>query len=189
MIAILGIVYCLGAYLIFIKFRLIKFNLFWQVVVGIVGFFGLLTILYGMNYTQPFSIGTTVSGLTTRIEARVPGRVTEVDVKDNSSVKKGDVLFRMDPQPYIDDLHHSEANYAQAQIKTSTAILQATQAVNAANAQVQGIKAEILATQAAISGGQLRTREEARPDTIPEVQIISVPTCHLRQLQGTARYS
>lgn len=151
MIAILGMVYCLGAYLVFVKFRLIKFNLFWQIMVGIVGFFGLLTILYGMNYTQPFSIGTTVSGLTTQIEARVPGKIIEVDVKDNVSVKKGDVLFRMDPQPYIDELHHSQAEYASAQIRTSTAILQAQQTLNAANAQVQGIKAEILATQASIS--------------------------------------
>jgi multidrug resistance efflux pump len=151
MIAILGIIYCLGAYLIFIKFRLIKFNLFWQVVVGIVGFFGLLTILYGMNYTQPFSIGTTVSGLTTQIEARVPGKVIEVDVKDNTSVKKGDVLFRMDPQPYSDELQKAKADYAAAQFKTSNAILQATQTVNAAIAQVQAVKAEIQATQASIS--------------------------------------
>ena len=90
MIAILGIIYCLGAYLVFIKFRLIRFTLFWQIVVGIVGFFGLLTILYSMNYTRPFSIGGTVSGLATQIEARVPGKVIEVNVKDNASVKKGD---------------------------------------------------------------------------------------------------
>jgi multidrug resistance efflux pump len=151
MIAILGIVYCLGAYLVFIKFHLIKFNLFWQLVVGIVGFFGLPTILYGMNYTQPFSIGTTVSGLTTQIEARVPGKVIEVDVKDNASVKKGEVLFRMDPQPYLDELQHAEASYAEAQLRTSTAILQNTQTVNAAKAQVQAIKAEVLGTQASIS--------------------------------------
>jgi multidrug resistance efflux pump len=154
MIAILGIIYCLGAYLVFIKFRLIKFTLFWQIVVGIVGFFGLLTILYGMNYTQPFSIGGTVSGLATQIEARVPGKVIEVNVKDNASVKKGDVLFRMDPQPYADELSHAQATYAEDQIKTSTAILQATQTVNAANAQVQAIKAEILATQSSIAAEQ-----------------------------------
>src|SRR5271170_478744 len=154
MIAILGMVYCLGAYLVFVKFRLIKFNLFWQIIVGIVGFFGLLTILYGMNYTQPFSIGTTVSGLTTQIEARVPGKVIEVEVKDNASVKKGDVLFKMDPQPYVDELHHAQASYAEAQIRTSTSILQATQTVNAANAQVQAVKAEILATQSTIAAEQ-----------------------------------
>jgi multidrug resistance efflux pump len=119
MIAILGIIYCFGAYLVFIKFRLLKFNVFWQIVVGLVGFFGLLTILYGMHYTQPFSIGTTVSGLTTQIEARVPGKVIEVDVRDNTSVKKGDVLFRMDPQPYSDDLQKATAVYAAAQPQTA----------------------------------------------------------------------
>jgi multidrug resistance efflux pump len=154
MIAILGIIYCLGAYLVFIKFRLLKFNLFWQVVVGVVGFFGLLTILYGMNYTQPFSIGSTVSGLTTQIEARVPGKVIEVFVKDNASVKKGDPLFRMDPQPYIDELHHAQASYAEAQLRTANAILQDTQTVNAANAQVQAIQAQIQATRATISAEQ-----------------------------------
>jgi multidrug resistance efflux pump len=107
-----------------------------------------------MNYTQPFSIGTTVSGLTTQIAARVPGKVIEVDVKDNVSVKKGEVLFRMDPQPYSDDLQRAAAVYAAAQISTANAILQATQAVNAATAQVQAVKAEIQATQAAISALQ-----------------------------------
>jgi multidrug resistance efflux pump len=151
MIAVLGIVYCLGAYLVFIKFRLLKFNLFWQIIVGVVGFFGLLTILYGMNFTQPFSIGGTVSGLTTQIEARVPGKVIEVNVTDNAAVKKGDVLFRMDPQPYEDELHHAQATYAEDTTRTSNAILQATQTVNAANAQVQGITAQIQATQATIN--------------------------------------
>ncbi len=147
-----------GAYLVFIKFHLIKFTLFWQVMAGLVGFFGLLTILYGANYTQPFSIGTTVSGLTTQIEARVPGKVIEVGVKDNASVKKGDVLFKMDPQPYVDELHHAEAAYAEAQIRTSTAILQTTQTVNAVTAQVQAIKAEIQATQVLHSSTAVRPR-------------------------------
>lgn len=74
-----------------------------------------------------------MSGLATPIEARVPGKVIEVNVKDNASVKKGDVLFRMDPQPYADELSHAQATYAEDQIQTSTAILQTTQTVNAAN--------------------------------------------------------
>jgi hypothetical protein len=60
----------------------------------------------------------------------------------------------MDPQPYLDELNHAEASYGEAQIRTSTAILQATQTVNAANAQVQAIKAEILGTQSSISAEQ-----------------------------------
>jgi hypothetical protein len=37
MIAILGIIYCLGAYLVFIKFRLIKFTLFGTSLSGLSG--------------------------------------------------------------------------------------------------------------------------------------------------------
>ena len=150
MIAFLAVVYCVGLYLVFIKFRLLPFNLLAQILVGGVGFIGLLVVLFGMNYTQPFSIGTTVSGLTTQIEARVPGKVIEVDVKDDSFVKKGEVLFRMDPQPYVDQLHHAQSAYAEAEIRTSTAILQTTQTVNSASAQVQAVEAQIKATQAAI---------------------------------------
>ena len=150
MIAFLAVVYCVGLYLVFIKFRVLPFNLLAQILVGAVGFIGLLVVLFGMNYTQPFSIGTTVSGLTTQIEARVPGKVTEVDVKDDSFVKKGEVLFRMDPQPYVDQLHHAQSAYAEAEIRTSTAILQTTQTVNSASAQVQAVEAQIKATQAAI---------------------------------------
>jgi len=150
MIAFLAVVYCVGLYLVFIKFRLLPFNLLAQVLVGAVGFIGLLVVLFGMNYTQPFSVGTTVSGLTTQIEARVPGRVIEVNVKDDSFVKKGQVLFKMDPQPYVDQLHHAQAAYAEAEIRTSTTIQQDTQRVNSATAQVNAVQAQIRATQAAI---------------------------------------
>ena len=154
MIAFLAAVYCIGLYLIFIKFRWLPFNLLAQVLVGAVGFIGLLIVLFGMNYTQPFSIGTTVSGVTTQIEARVPGKVIEVDVKDDRFVKKGDVLFKMDPQPYADQLQHAQASYAESEIRTSTAILQDTQTVNSATAQTQALQAEISATQAAIGATQ-----------------------------------
>jgi multidrug resistance efflux pump len=92
--------------------------------------------------------------VTTQIEARVPGKVIEVDVKDDRFVKKGDVLFRMDPQPYADQLHHAQAAYAESEIRTSTAILQDTQTVNSATAQTQALQAEISATQAAIGATQ-----------------------------------
>jgi multidrug resistance efflux pump len=56
----------------------------------------------------------------------------------------------MDPQPYVDQLHHAQSAYAEAEIRTSTAILQTTQTVNSASAQVQAVEAQIKATQAAI---------------------------------------
>lgn len=154
MIAFLALIYCIGLYLVFIKFRLLPFNLLAQICVALVGFFGLLIILFGMNFTQPFTIGATVSEFTTPVVARVPGRVVEVPVHNNSLVRKGEVLFRMDPQPYVDSYHAAEAGLSQADIQTQNSILQAQQSVDAAIANVQGIEAAIQATKAAIQASK-----------------------------------
>jgi multidrug resistance efflux pump len=150
MIAFLAIVYCVGLYLVFIKFRLLPFNLPAQIIVGMVGFVGLLIVLFGMNFTQPFTMGATVSEFTTPVVARVPGRVIEVPVQNNSRVKRGDVLFRMDPQPYQDSFHAAESGLSQADIQTATASTQASQGVKAAIANAQAVEAAVQATNAAI---------------------------------------
>jgi len=150
LIAFLAICYCVGLYLVFIKFRLLPFNLPAQVLSALVGFIGLLIILFGMNFTQPFSIGMVVSEYTTPVMARVPGRVIEVPVRNNAPVKKGDVLFKMDPQPYLDGVRVAESGLAQADIQTNNSVTQATQSVNAATANVQAIEAAIRATESAM---------------------------------------
>jgi multidrug resistance efflux pump len=154
MVAILALVYCVGLYLIFVQWRLIPFTLQWQILCASVGVIALFAILLVMNYTQPFSVGTTVSGLATQIEARVPGKITEVNVKDGSTVKRGDVLFKMDPQPYASQLQQAKAALGEAEIKTTTAIQQATQNVNAAEAQVRATEAQIASMQATINASK-----------------------------------
>ncbi len=149
MIAFLAICYCVGLYLIFIKFRLLPFNLPAQIICGMVGFVGLLIVLFGMNFTQPFSVGVTVAEFTTPVTARVPGRVIEVPVEDNSPVRHGDVLFRMDPQPYRDGFEAAQAAVAQADIQTRTAVTQATASVTAATANLHAVEAAIQATTSA----------------------------------------
>ncbi|MGB9106514.1 MAG: biotin/lipoyl-binding protein [Terriglobales bacterium] len=103
-----------------------------------------------MNFTQPFSVGVTVAEFTTPVTARVPGRVIEVPVQDNSPVQRGDVLFRMDPQPYRDSFHAAQAAATQADIQTRTAITQAAENVKAATANVHALEAAIQATTSAM---------------------------------------
>ncbi len=57
------------------------------------------------------------------INARVSGQVVEVAVKDNQSVRKGQLLFRIDPEPY------------------RIAVEQAAARLNSARLQVEGLKA------------------------------------------------
>ncbi|QDB99664.1 HlyD family secretion protein [Mesorhizobium sp. 8] len=50
------------------------------------------------------------------ISADTAGRIVEVDVADNQSVKKGDVLFKIDPQPYQIALAQADAAVANARL-------------------------------------------------------------------------
>jgi RND family efflux transporter MFP subunit len=52
---------------------------------------------------------------TVDVRARVPGYVDEAPFKEGDLVKKGDVLFRIDPRSFKADLNQAEANLRQAQ--------------------------------------------------------------------------
>jgi membrane fusion protein (multidrug efflux system) len=53
------------------------------------------------------------------VSAQVNGPIVQVFVKDGAQVKRGDVLFRIDPQPYQVALEQAQAQYAAAQLQTS----------------------------------------------------------------------
>lgn len=79
---------------------------------GLVFVFGLLVAL---DYNQPFTEDGRIAFRTTPIFTTVVGRVVEVPVRANVSVKKGDVLFRLDPQPFQHRLTEADAQLAAAQ--------------------------------------------------------------------------
>jgi membrane fusion protein (multidrug efflux system) len=51
------------------------------------------------------------------INARVSGQVIEMAVKDNQAVRKGQLLFRVDPQPYRIAVEQAEARLASARLQ------------------------------------------------------------------------
>lgn len=51
------------------------------------------------------------------VAAEVGGRVVEVMVRENQSVKAGDILFRIDPEPYRIAAAQADAAIAQAQVR------------------------------------------------------------------------
>jgi multidrug efflux system membrane fusion protein len=54
--------------------------------------------------------GRTAAAVSVEIRPRVTGYITDALYKEGSNVKKGDVLFRLDPRPYKADLDQAEAN-------------------------------------------------------------------------------
>jgi multidrug resistance efflux pump len=60
----------------------------------------------------PYTSQATVQAFVVRMAPEVSGRVQEVLVADNQKVKAGDVLFRIDPQPYEIALKQADARLA-----------------------------------------------------------------------------
>jgi membrane fusion protein (multidrug efflux system) len=54
------------------------------------------------------------------ISAEIGGRIVEVGVKENQQVKAGDLLFRIDPEPFKIAIAQAEASIAAAQVKVVT---------------------------------------------------------------------
>jgi membrane fusion protein, multidrug efflux system len=56
------------------------------------------------------AIGNVEAYSSVQVKARVDGQIIDVNVREGAPVKKGDVLFRIDPRPYEAALRQAEAN-------------------------------------------------------------------------------
>lgn len=77
------------------------------------------------------------------IASDVAGRIVEVAVKENQPVKAGDLLFRIDPEPYRIALEQANAAIANAQVQVGT--LQAS--VVGTGADIQAARDQIASAQ------------------------------------------
>ncbi len=57
-------------------------------------------LVFAMNYNHPYAENTREYFYSTPIVPDVAGTVIEVPVQANKLIKKGDVLFKLDPRPY-----------------------------------------------------------------------------------------
>jgi membrane fusion protein (multidrug efflux system) len=58
-----------------------------------------------------------VRGAKNSINARVSGQVTEIGVHDNQTVRRGEMLFRVDPEPYQIAVNEAEARLGGARLQ------------------------------------------------------------------------
>jgi len=71
-------------------------------------------LVLGMNYNHPYSEAAREYYVTTPIISEVRGRVVEVPVKANTPLKQGDVLYRIDPEPFETNIKGLEARLQSA---------------------------------------------------------------------------
>ena len=119
-IILLGI-YSFFVWLIFFKFKWLPWNIVSQVIVITLPIIGLTALILLLNIVAPSSHDIRVVNYVVPINPPVRGLVTEVPIEPNRPIKKGDVLFKIDPTPYEIAVKNSEAQIAQLKVQLVTA--------------------------------------------------------------------
>ena len=115
--AILLGIYAFLVWLIFIKLKWLPWTTPWKVGVVIFPIVAIAVLLLLLNITAPTTSDVRVVKYVVPIVSQVRGRVIEVPVENNRPVKKGDVLFRIDPTPYQNEVNSIEARLAADEAK------------------------------------------------------------------------
>ncbi|HSA03862.1 MAG TPA: efflux RND transporter periplasmic adaptor subunit, partial [Candidatus Paceibacterota bacterium] len=119
-ILLLGI-YSFFVWLIFFKFKWLPWNIVSQVIVVTLPIIGLTILILLLNIVAPSSHDIRVVNYVVPINPPVRGLVTDVPIEPNRPIKKGEVLFRVDPIPYQITVSNYEAQIAQLKVQLVTA--------------------------------------------------------------------
>jgi multidrug resistance efflux pump len=110
-------VYAFFVWLIFIKLKLLPWTTPWKVAVAIFPVVAIAAMLLLLNIFAPTTSDVRVVKYVVPVVSQVRGRVTEVPVENNRPVKRGDVLFRVDPTPYQNEVSSLEARLISEEAK------------------------------------------------------------------------
>jgi len=141
-------------------------------------------------------IGTVDGYQNSKVQARVVGYLQTQNYKEGSVVQKGDVLFQIDPRPFIAALQQAQADMAQAEAKA--ALAQTTLArqtklfeTNVISAQefdesTQSARADIAAAKAAAANVEnAKLNLEFCTVTAPFTGIAGIANAQIGDLVGT----
>ena len=100
MISLLLASYALITWLLFIRWRLLPWKIYTIIPVVTFPVVAIVVMVLLLNVFAPTSSDVRVTRYEVPIVPQVKGRVVEVAVKTNQRVKKGDLLFKVDPTQY-----------------------------------------------------------------------------------------
>src|SRR6187399_3572615 len=118
---ILLIIYSVIVWLIFFKMKWLPWNITSQVIVVTIPIVALTIIILFMNIVAPSAGEVRAMNYVIPIVPRVTGQVTEVPIEPNRPIKKGDVLFKIDPIPFEAAVKAAEAKLAELKVGLITA--------------------------------------------------------------------
>ena len=136
-ILLLGI-YSFFAWLVFFKFKWLPWNITTQVITDHdPDHRASRSLILFLNIDAPSSPDVRVMNYVVPINPRVAGKVIEVPVEPNSPIKKGDVLFKLDPVPFQIQVQLAEAKVTQLRAQAGLGQGQRPQPGRAAQAGVE----------------------------------------------------
>jgi multidrug resistance efflux pump len=179
-------IYAVVVWLVFFKFKWIKFSIVWGVISGWVGLHMLLIFMIGLRFMTPYSTDARVIQQTIQLVPRLsePTLVTAVLVGPDVPVKKGQPIFEFDRRPYEFRVQQFEAQLAQAKqnvrVLESDVAVAAQQLAKARSESVYAAYQKNLATGLAAKGAgpeedaqrwdaQLKVNEAAVKETSAEL--------------------
>ena len=118
---LLLIIYSIIVWLIFFKFKWLPWTIVSQVIVITLPIIALTITVLTLNLVAPSTSDVRVINYVVQIVPRVTGRVTEVPVEPNRLVRKGQVLFKIDPVPFQNEVKQLEGKLVEARAKLNEA--------------------------------------------------------------------
>jgi multidrug resistance efflux pump len=158
---LLGI-YAFFVWLIFIKFKWLPWNTTSQVTVVIIPIVALATMILTLNVVAPSTNDVRVMKYVVQIIPQVKGRVIEVPVEPNRLVKKGELLFRIDPTPYQNELSIAKAKVAVDEAKLEQAgagLADASAGARELREQLKSTSGQVAALRPQIDLARMRVRQ------------------------------
>src|SRR5881392_3889105 len=132
-VILLGI-YAFFVWLIFFKFKWLPWNFTSIVITITLPIVAMMALFLLLNIAAPATNDVRAMNYVIPVVPRITGQVTEVPIQPNRPIKKGDVLFKIDPIPFEAAVKAAEATLRglqdqlnNAAAKKSALIFQSTQ--------------------------------------------------------------
>lgn len=154
-------IFVLLVWLVFFKFKWLKFSIAWGIVTALFGVHIFLIFIIGLRFVTPYSTNVRVVQHTIQLIPRLPEPtlVTAVLVKPDVPVRKGQPLFQFDRRPYEYQVRQLEAQRDAASASAKSAkykVEQLKAGLASANQDVRMYKADLQAAEHKV----VRTKSE-----------------------------
>jgi multidrug resistance efflux pump len=160
--ALLLAIYAFFVWLIFIKLKWLPWTTTSQVTVVVIPIVAMAALILTLNVVAPSSADVRVIKYVVQVIPQVRGRVIEVPVEPNRLVKKGELLFRIDPTQYQNDLNVAKAKLAADEAKLAQSganLVDASAGARQLQEQLRSATAQVSALQPRLELARLRVRQ------------------------------